>query len=115
MKATRVRLPIDKEFEDAHDPGSIHRTYEVDPPIIYERWGSDRMLKHEADFVCVDFAYTRDRGPETMVFPCDSRGRVISWSDLWCGRGDHASDGSALRDMGYEVDDLLELGAPGEE
>ena len=34
--------------------------------------------------VLIDSANTIDRGYETMVFRCDSEGRVESWLDLDC-------------------------------
>ena len=44
---------------------------------------SDVVLHSNGNHYYIDSRYTYDHGYETMVFLCDSKGEVISWSDLY--------------------------------
>lgn len=41
------------------------------------------VVECDGEFYYVDSAYTFDAGYETMVFPCDERGKVSDWGDLY--------------------------------
>lgn len=68
--------------------GARRAVYELSDPIRY-RGGS-------TCYVCADFAYTPDRGPETMVFACNAEGKVLDWTDLWAWPGDAVTDDMAV-------------------
>ena len=68
--------------------GGCRALYELSEEVAYDR-GRTR-------YVIADFAYTFDHGPETMVFPCDKDGNVLSWGELWESYGDAVSDDSAV-------------------
>ena len=44
--------------------------------------GRTVVKSKQYNYVAVDTCYTFDRGWETMVFPCDKNGNILSWLDL---------------------------------
>jgi len=63
--------------------GGLRKVYEVQMPSGIE-------------YFCADYAWTFDRGPETMVFRCDETGYVSDWGDLWEGPGDAVTNNQAI-------------------
>lgn len=41
------------------------------------------IVEVNGNYYYVDSRYTFDHGYETMVFPCDSNGKVTNWRDLY--------------------------------
>lgn len=64
-----------------------------------ERRRHYRLSDGEQDFYAVcDFAYTFDRGPETMLFLSDSNGMVTDWTDILAAPGDEVTDDSMIKE-----------------
>lgn len=71
------------------------RLYAVEPAAEY--------CRGTTAFLWVSAAVVPYRGPETYVFPANSKGRVLDWGELdgsFKGGLDHEQ---ALRNAGYEV------------
>lgn len=84
-------------------PGAtgVAHLYRLDPPIEQRDWDDTLVATHE--FVRVSATVVPYSGAETYIFPADSDGEVIDWSELdgsYRGGLDHAE---ALRGAGYEV------------
>ena len=73
--------------------GRVRKIYSLSPEIKYPG------LKRRLAFVCADYANTFDRGPETMLFHCDSGGMVLNWAGLGCWSGNKVSDDSAIEEF----------------
>lgn len=58
-------------------PGKTRILYKLSEPFEYE----DGYI---CNYVVEDFAWTVDRGPETMLFPADEDGNIIDFGELWC-------------------------------
>ena len=41
------------------------------------------VVELDGKFYYIDSCYTLDHGYETMVFPCDSKGNVTDWGELY--------------------------------
>ena len=44
------------------------------------------IVEYKGNYYYIDSCYTLDCGYETMVFPCDEKGNVTDWGDLYCER-----------------------------
>lgn len=69
--------------------GGYRAVYKLSDFIAFGKGESTR-------FVCADYAVTFDRGPETMLFPCDENGTVLDWSELWCDYCDTVGNDMAV-------------------
>lgn len=94
VKWHRVHMEADKDFEC--EPGKVHRTYQLEEPQEVVN-AAGRTVKVE--YVAADFAYTLDRGPETMLFRADEEGNVKSWTELYAVYRDGVSDDSAMAEL----------------
>lgn len=73
------------------------RLYRVDPPMNYEDG-------RQTNYVVVSATRVTFSGPETYIFPADSRGKALSWLELpgsFRGALDHAR---ALEGAGYDIE-----------
>ena len=84
------------------DVAMTRRLYKVDPPVSFEKWDGRH---HTSDYVVADYApFPFDTGvPETMVFPADKDGRIVSLDDLACVSPSDGDLDAAIESMGYEV------------
>ena len=80
----------EKLFEVPNRHGGKRAVYRLSKPIVNEHGYTS--------YVCADFAYTFDHGPETMLFACDENGYVTDWEDLWCDYGETVSNDAAIRE-----------------
>ena len=50
------------------------------------------IVEFNGNHYYIDSVDTFDCGYETMIFPCDEKGKVTSWSELYCERYDNATE-----------------------
>lgn len=78
------------------------RLYKLSPAIKATSYGDDSEMEIEYAYVVVSAAYAMGM-PETYIFPADSNGEILSWSELegsFQGAFDHER---ALENAGYVV------------
>ncbi len=81
----------------------IAELYKLDPPMEWEDWGEEgKTQTREAPYVIVSavFAYS---GPETYIFPANSKGEVVSWGELEGSFRGELDIKQALLNAGYKV------------
>jgi len=81
------------------------RLYKVTPPMSYDMNYETNKYDKVTKYIIVSACDTFDEGPETFIFPSDSKGNVINWGELngsYRGGLDHEK---ALRRAGYEITD----------
>ena len=42
------------------------------------------VVEYKGNYYYIDSCFTADHGYETMVFPCDEKGNVTDWGELYC-------------------------------
>jgi len=85
---TKIAILVEKDLKGFK--GTAH-LYKCDPPLE----------KHT--YVIVSGCDAMFSGPETLIFPANAKGKVLSWGDLngsFRGSIDH---NQALENAGYEV------------
>jgi len=78
--------------------GGIANYYRLSHPVKSERPGCDDNSYCD---IIISRAFTFDRGDETMAFPADGNGKLISCSGLFSGHGISHEDLLELK--GYKV------------
>lgn len=57
------------------------RLYHLSEPVGYDFDFETDAFRHETEYVVSSAAVTYD-GPETYLFPADSKGKVLDWGEL---------------------------------
>lgn len=76
---------------------AVQRIYRVDPPVAFADDPS-----RSSRYVLVSATVVPITGPETLAFPCDKDGYVLSWIDVF-GRCGTLSHEQVLREAGYAL------------
>jgi len=83
----------------------VAKLFSVSPAMEYEKWNEDsKLIPQSTKFVIVSAVDAIITGPETYIFPANSRGNIVSWGELegsYRGGKDHTR---ALKNAGYEVE-----------
>lgn len=89
-------------FGDLDGPG-FGAVYLVTPPMKWSDSWEEDAPKYDASYVWVHAVDVPFSGPETYIFPCDEKGKVLDWCELEGSFRGRLDLEEALHRAGYEV------------
>lgn len=59
------------------------KLWRITPPVVYTEWTDDSgEISLETEYVITSATNAMFTGPETYIFPADSEGNILNWTEL---------------------------------